>query len=264
MQLEVIYCQPEGNAKPTPLLFVHGAWHGAWCWDEHFLPYFAAHGYHSYAHSLRGHGGSEGQVRGARMGDYIADTVQVMAQVAQERGQPPVLIGHSMGGLIVQKVLETLGAPAAVLLASVPPHGVINVTLRVLLRYPGPFLQANLKTSLYPLIATPEQASWLFFEHDLPEAQLKAYHERLGDESYLAFLGMLIFSLPRPARVHTPLLVLGGEADNTFLPREVEKTGRAYRVKAELFSGVAHDMMLGARWVPVADRILTWLDERGL
>jgi pimeloyl-ACP methyl ester carboxylesterase len=44
--------------RPTPLLFVHGAWHGAWCWDEYFLDFFAGRGYRALAVSLRGHGNS--------------------------------------------------------------------------------------------------------------------------------------------------------------------------------------------------------------
>src|SRR5207237_10428375 len=48
MHLETLTKLPESNARPTPLLFVHGAWHDAWCWAEHFLPYFAQHGYISY------------------------------------------------------------------------------------------------------------------------------------------------------------------------------------------------------------------------
>ena len=40
-RLEIIVRQPEGRQQPHPLLFVHGAYSGAWCWDEYFLPYFA-------------------------------------------------------------------------------------------------------------------------------------------------------------------------------------------------------------------------------
>jgi len=40
MQLEVITRKPKAAASSTPILFVHAAWHGAWCW-ENFLPYFA-------------------------------------------------------------------------------------------------------------------------------------------------------------------------------------------------------------------------------
>ena len=61
MDLEVITRTPEGPARPTPILCVHGAWHAAWCWDEHFLPAFARRGYTAHAVSLRGHRGSGGR-----------------------------------------------------------------------------------------------------------------------------------------------------------------------------------------------------------
>ena len=63
MKLEVITREPETDARPTPVLFVHGMFHGAWCWEEHFLPYFAQRGYAAHALSLRGHVGSEGRER---------------------------------------------------------------------------------------------------------------------------------------------------------------------------------------------------------
>ncbi len=60
MHLEVITRTPNGGARPTPPLFVHGAYGGAWEWDEHFLPYFAERGWEAHALSLRGHAGSDG------------------------------------------------------------------------------------------------------------------------------------------------------------------------------------------------------------
>jgi pimeloyl-ACP methyl ester carboxylesterase len=56
--LEVIEKGPCRESDKPPVLFVHGAWHGAWCWDEHFLDFFAEKGYRSLAVSLRGHGKS--------------------------------------------------------------------------------------------------------------------------------------------------------------------------------------------------------------
>ncbi len=62
--LEVID-KGSGNAGP-PLLFIHGAWHGAWCWDEHFLDFFANNGFHAVALSLRGHGNSPTDMAGSK------------------------------------------------------------------------------------------------------------------------------------------------------------------------------------------------------
>ena len=61
--LEVIDKGSCSEAHQVPLLFVHGAWHAAWCWDEHFFDYFADKGYRALAVSLRGHGGSPARQR---------------------------------------------------------------------------------------------------------------------------------------------------------------------------------------------------------
>ncbi len=262
MQLEIITQEPKSDPQPTPILFVHGAWHGAWCWEEHFLPYFADRGYASHALSLRGHGTSAGRerLRWTRIADYVTDVAQVVGQLPQ----PPILVGHSMGGLVVQKYLETHQAPAAVLLASVPVRGILSTTLRIAVRHPWPFLKANLTLSLYPIIGTPDLTREAFFSADISPEKLNEYFARLQDESYLAFLDMLAFNLPKPKRVETPLLVLGAANDVMFHPGEIEATGRAYHTRAEIFPNMAHDMMLEAGWQAAADRILGWLEEQNL
>ncbi|HZU65944.1 MAG TPA: alpha/beta fold hydrolase [Ktedonobacteraceae bacterium] len=260
--LEIRTKLPESDPHATPLLFVHGAWHDAWCWAEHFLPYFAQHDYISYALDLRGHGKSQGRdrLRWTTIADYVSDIEQVASQL--ERA--PVLIGHSMGGLVVQKYLEKHTAPAAVLLASVPPSGALRTTLSIAVRHPLAFLKANLTLSLYPIIGTPALTREAFFSPDMPEEKVQAYFARMQDESYRAFLDMMIFSLPHPKRVNTPMLVLGGGRDRIFTRKEVEATGRAYGTQAEIFPTMAHDLMLEEGWQAVADRILVWLEELGL
>lgn len=262
LQLEIITRTPPKNPRPTPLLFVHGAWHGAWCWAEYFLPYFAQQGYTSHALSLRGHGASTGHqhLRRTRVADYVTDVAQVISQLPH----PPVLVGHSMGGLIVQKYLETHSVPAAVLLASVPVRGALKATLRIALHHPWPFLKVNLTWSLYPIIGTPELTREAFFSRDVPKEQLTRYFAQMQDESYPAFLDMIAFDLPEPRKVAVPLLVLGAANDTVFHSDEVEATARAYHTQAEIFPNMAHDMMLEAGWQSVADRILLWLTEQNL
>lgn len=161
MHLEILTRVPEADARATPLLFVHGAWHSGWCWNEHFLPYFVEHGYTSYAIDLRGHGKSDGakRLRWTSIADYVADVEQAVRQMER----PPILIGHSMGGLVVQKYLEKHTAPAAVLLASVPPSGALRTTLRIAVTHPLEFARANATMKLYPIIETPHLAREAFF-----------------------------------------------------------------------------------------------------
>jgi pimeloyl-ACP methyl ester carboxylesterase len=262
MKLEIISHEPKGISHQTPILFVHGAWHGAWCWEENFLPYFAGKGYPAYALSFRGHGKSEGPPHFSRLRlpDYMADLAQVVGQLPEK----PVLVGHSMGGLVVQKYLEEQAAPAAVLLASVPVKGVFRTTLRIARRHPLAFLKANLTWSLYPIIGTAELTREAFFSADIPSDRLNKYFNLLQDEAYLAFLDMMLFKLPNPEKVSTDLLILGAEHDTIFHPDEIEATAKAYNKKPEIFKGMAHDMMLENKWPIVADRIIEWLGEKGI
>lgn len=262
MNLEIISRLPVSSPRPTPVLFVHGAWHGAWCWAEYFLDYFADNGYAAHALSLRGHGASPGRDRlwWARLSDYVAD----VAQVAGQFSTPPIVIGHSMGGAVVQNYLSSHPAPAAALLASMPPAGVLATTLRMARRHPLAFAKVNLKLSLYPLVNTPELVREAFFSKDMPDDLLRRYAARLQDESYRAFLDMLVFDLPQPRRVSTPLLVIGGGDDTVFHVDEIEATAKAYGTKAIIYPRMAHDLMLESGWQAVADRIIAWLNEHNL
>jgi len=123
-------------------MFVHSMWHAAWCWQENFLPYFSQHGYASYALSLRGHGKSEGheKLRWTSLDDYVSDLVQLSSQFET----PPILVGHSKGGMVIQMYLESHQATAAVLLASVPPAGVMMSTMRMLFRHPLSVIKSGL------------------------------------------------------------------------------------------------------------------------
>lgn len=62
-----------------------------------------------------------------------------------------------------------------------------------------------------------------------------------------------MLSLPRPERITTPLLILGGEADTIFHPAEIRRAAQAYHTDAHIFPGLAHDMMLeeGGKRLPI-------------
>jgi pimeloyl-ACP methyl ester carboxylesterase len=242
-------------------VFVHGAWHGAWCWAERFLPYFARHGYAAHAFDLRGHGRSDGghRLRRTRIADYVAD----LDQVVRGLDAAPVLVGHSMGSAIVQKYLETHSAAAGVLLASLPPSGGLPTALRWAARQPLAMIKANATLSIRHLVATPDLAREAFFSPGFPHERLEAYFARLQDESYRAFLDMILLDRPRPERVRTPMLVLGAERDTILTRAEVEATARAYRTEAA-FLPTAHGMMLDDGWEEVAAHILRWLERLGL
>ncbi|CAG0954001.1 AB hydrolase superfamily protein YdjP [Anaerolineales bacterium] len=260
MRLETITRMPKKQTHKTPLLFVHGMWHGAWCWDEFFLPYFAEQGYHVTALSLRGHAGSEGKIRGCTIEEYVRD----VEQIAKTLDTPPVVIGHSMGGFLTQKYLERNDAPTAVLLSSAPHYGLWPALFHLVARRPLVVLKALVQWRMRPVVETPEAARWALFSADMPKKQMLKYYKRLNDESFRMFIDLLGLNLAHPKKVKTPLLILGAEKDNAIPPSQVHVTARAYGVRAEIFPNMAHDMMLEKDWESVAKRILDWLNERGV
>jgi len=262
MKLELLHESAKGNAKATPILFVHGKWHGAWCWQDHFMPYFSQNGYEVYAVSLRGHGNSDGRekLRWHSIADYAEDIHWAKEQI----GVPPIIIAHSMGGFITQKYLETHQVPAAALLTPVPYYGLWGATWNLLLRHPWMVIRSVGTMSLYPVIETPELAREGLFSEDFPTDLLAKYHKQMQDESFRAYLDELGLNLVRPKRIKTPILVLGGEND-TVIPRaSIYKTAHAHQSEPIMLANTAHDAMLESNWQVAADHILTWLHKKGM
>jgi pimeloyl-ACP methyl ester carboxylesterase len=260
--LEVIDKGSVSESHPASLLFVHGAWHAAWCWDEHFLSFFADKGYRALALSFRGHGNSPSDkpLRTCSVADYVEDVSSVAAGLPT----PPVVIGHSMGGLIVQKYLESHDAPAGVLMTSMPPQGNLGSALRWIRHHPVHFTKMAVTGKALPYISTPQLARERFFSANTPDSLVADYAARLQEDSSRIGVDCAVLSLPRPKRVKTPLLVLGADDDGAHTRKEILATARAYGTEAEFFPDMGHSMMLEPGWAAVAERIDSWLGSRGL
>lgn len=260
--LEVRQRTPRDLHRPTPLLFVHGAYVGAWCWDEHFLPWFAERGYRASALSLRGHGDSSGRERlnWLSLRDYVADLEQVVATLPR----PPVLIGHSMGGLVVQKYLERHQVPAVVLLAPVPPSGLMSLNWWVGLTRTELMHDLWLVQAGAAHYASFQRLRDALFSRALPDAEAKRLLAQVQGESQRALWDMNGWDLPRLPRQLPPSLVIGAGND-ALVPRfAVAETARALGCAPQWIDGMAHIMMLDPHWEQVATRIDAWLLAQGL
>jgi pimeloyl-ACP methyl ester carboxylesterase len=258
--LDVIDKGSVTDAHPVPLLFIHGAAHGAWCWDEHFLDFFAASGSRALAINLRGDDDSPMSRSVAPCS--LADCVDRVASVADSLPARPVVIGHSGGGFVVQHYLEHYDAPAGVLMASTPPQGIIRPTLRRMTSHPWLTLKATVTGNQLVVVNTPERAREVFFSAGTPQPDVVRCIQRLRPESR-KLLSDMMFRRPTPALISTPLLVLGAECDGSIKPYEVQATAAAYQTEAEFFPDMGHNMMLEPGWQAVAERIDGWLTVRG-
>jgi pimeloyl-ACP methyl ester carboxylesterase len=259
--LEVIEKGSSTDAHPDPLLFVHGGWHTAACWAN-FLDYFADAGYRAVALSVRGHGTSpaDKRIRSLSIADYIED-VHTVAEKLERR---PVLIGHSLGGFVVQRYLETHTAPAAVLVGAVPPGGVLGMALKFWGRHPVIAMRGFANGKLGGYVDTPPLARELLFSPDTPVAIIESCIPVLGPESIRAAAVDAMIRPVKTERVTTPMLVLGAEHDGFVREVDVRRTARAYRTEPEFFAGMGHNMMQEPGWPGVAARIDEWLQSRDL
>jgi non-heme chloroperoxidase len=256
---EVLTRMPTGKkTQATPLLFVHGAYTAAWCWEEHFLSFFAAAGYAAYAVSLSGHGGSPGRkhLDSFSINDYVRDVEAVVDALPT----PPVLVGHSMGGFVVQKYLEDHQAPGAVLMCAVPPQGLLSAGLGMM--FSKPDMMRDLNNLMSGGKASLETLRESLFAQPVSLDDLKRYYKGSQSESHRAIWDMSLFGMPRTGRVkRTPLLVQGAELDHLIPASLVEMTARTYGVDTHIFPGMGHGLMLERDWKKPAQQILDWMKE---
>ena len=255
-RLELLETRPLAPGVAHPILFLHGAFTGAWCWAEYFMEYFAARGFACYALSFRGHGASHG--RDALMSSSIQDYVEDVFEAVNRIGRPPVLVGHSMGGFVAQKYLEDAPLPALALLAPVPPQGLFASQLK--LAFQNPTLFAELNTLLSRGRASAEAMRKALFAGDVAPAKLAEWFRRTQPESQRAIWDMTLFALPWLWRLNRPpLLWLAAEHDALVPVGEMRIGAGMLGSEVEVMPGLGHAMMLDAGWQAVADRVIAWL-----
>ncbi|MCS6980202.1 MAG: alpha/beta hydrolase [Flavobacteriales bacterium] len=250
--------QPElPNGRP-PLVFIHGMAHGAWCWEWLWVPWLLHRGYTCLTLNLRGHGESEGWERLSRtpVRAYVQDVRFVLSHL----DTLPVVVGHSMGGFIVQKLLlSRTPLKGAVLVAPVPASGFGRALWTLFRLEPARFLKGLITFSTTPFTEDVQVVKRLCFSQDAPEERVHSTFMALQPESFRAFLDMVIGDLHRPAPTQVPTLILASGKD-CFVPlKALERTTRGFGAHLQVFEDVAHDMMLDTRWEAVCAIMESWI-----
>ncbi len=246
--LELLEAQPaEGTDAKVPLLFVHGAGHAAWCWHN-WMEAAADAGHPAYAVSLTGHGGSPGPLLSSHLGTYVDDVVRTAASLPAQ----PVIVGHSLGGLVVQKVIARYPARAAVLVAPIPARPGVGTLVSIARQNPGDAAKIMAGGSL------PMREEYLF--NRLDPAEASRYAGLCGNESPLAQFQVLLHRPAGPPKGDAPVLVLGAPDDALVPIADVRDTAKRYGAESIEFPGIGHDLMLDGGWEEPADAMLGWID----
>lgn len=254
-KLELLY-RLSDKPDAVPVLFVHGIFSGAWIWDEYFLPWFADQGYQAYALSFRGHGHSsapdpDGQYL---MQEYVQDLADAIAIVERTHGQPPLLVGHSMGGMVVQRYLSNQRGRGAVLLASIPPQGVFPLSWANMLTHPFESLSLS-RSFMFPELTTPAEFNLAMFSGPVEAGKLASWMRQMVPESFALIWDMTWRDLPNVFETYkTPLEVVGASHDKVIPASMVHLTAATYGCTPR-WVDAGHGLMLDTNWEEAAETV---------
>jgi len=260
------------DRERIPLMLIHGAWLSSSSW-EHFGDYFEQRGFAASAPEWpRKHGDVE-QLRAdghelAGLGlDEIVDHYEALVR---ELPQPPVLIGHSFGGLVVELLLDRGHGRAGVAISPAPPKGILVL--------PFSSLKAASPALAHPskwhgvVTLTPEEFRYGFVNTFTPEDAAAAYERYAVPETGQIFYeaGFANFRMKAPTEVdfdnddRAPLLIVGATEDHTvpasLARKQYNKHERSSaRTDYVEFEGRPHLLMAAEGWDEVADSINRWL-----
>jgi pimeloyl-ACP methyl ester carboxylesterase len=255
----------------SPTLFlIHGMWGGAWCW-RHFRQHFEAAGFRCVAPTLPYHDADPRAAPDPRLGQIgLQDYAGALAAQIEAMDEPPVLVGHSMGGLLAQMLAARGLARALVLLAPAAPAGILAVSPSVALAFWS--IQTTWGFWHKPVRQTFAEASHSLL-HLLPEPERRPVYDRFVHESGRAVfeVGYWMFDATQATRVDAsrvtcPVLVIAGTEDRMVPAWAVRQVARKYAAVSTYreFEHHAHWLPGEPGWQRVADEVLSWLAKQGL
>jgi pimeloyl-ACP methyl ester carboxylesterase len=249
------------------IFMIHGAWVGPWAW-ENFKGFFESQGYRCVTPTLRFHDMHPTADPDPRLGstsllDYAADLEREISGLPSM----PILMGHSMGGLLAQILASRGIAKAIVLLASVPPAGVTVVSLSS--------IRFTMKLGVSPFLGDkpfrPPYAGAVYgFCHLMPPEEQEDIYSRLVFESGRAWreFGLWFLDSKRASRVDSsrvmcPVLAVAGIEDRAVPASVVRRTANKYRSVSTYkeFADHAHMVIAEPGWQEVAAYVGSWLNQ---
>jgi pimeloyl-ACP methyl ester carboxylesterase len=246
----------------TAIVMAHGAFCGGWAFERFRAPFEAA-GFDVLAPDLRGHGADEpgSRVSGVSMSDYAAD----IAALCAVQPEPPVLLGHSMGGLVAQLAARKARVQALVLLAPSPPWGVAGSSFEEAATAFGVQMMGAFSAGAME----PDRGLMRAYSLDrMPQAEREAAVARLRPESATAiretlnwWLDPFMTTSVGPGPIGAPALVICGERDVVHSPATGRATAQRIGASYQGMPGMSHWLVGEPGWDDVAERVITWLAD---
>lgn len=251
------------------IVFITGAFVGTNCWDE-WKVFFENKGYKTITPALPHKDASPEELRNRQPNTGIAsirlaELTDYFANIIKKLPEKPILIGHSMGGLIIQLLLQRNIAAAGIAIHSVPPLGVFTFKFSFYKASWGPlgFFTSTKKAFLMNF----KQWQYAFTNGMNCDDQTNAYYNFAVPESKL----LVRDGLSKAAKVdfnkrHDPLLIISGNGDH-FIPASLNYSNyKKYKKNSSVtdykeFKERNHFVLGQPTWREEADYISAWLNE---
>jgi pimeloyl-ACP methyl ester carboxylesterase len=263
--------------KPNPVLFIHGLWIHTTSWDT-WQEFFQQAGYTTSAPTWPGEPATVEEARAnpdSAAGVGINDVTDHYADLIRDLDAPPILVGHSFGGMIAEKLLGQGLAAAAVAIDAAQIKGVFALPVSAL-RATLPVFKNPRNKSRSVMLTADE------FRYAFANAVSEEESQTLYDQWAIPSPGRPLFeaaaanfSFHSPAEVDTknptrgPLLLIMGGRDHTVPEAVTKSTAKQYRHSPAItelfeFPERGHSLTIDSGWREVAQQSLTWLENQGL
>jgi alpha-beta hydrolase superfamily lysophospholipase len=249
----------------TPVMMVHGMCCTGNVWS-HFRSYFEQRGARVFTPTLRPearvsiHAKPHHGLRQLGLGDYVRDLEQEALRIAELTGQRPVVVGHSMGGLLAQVLAERGAVEAAVFISPSAPAGVRDAMTSMF----WSSVSISNRLGIAPwAIRSQRQVADLAVFNLLPKAQREVAFNAFVYESGRAFNELGKWAVDE-RRVRVPVLTIAATKDRLVPAKLVRMTGKKYAaVGGEFREYAAHAHWLYAEpgWQKPAADIYAWLER---
>ena len=224
-------------------LLIHGVYHGPECWDA-VVEELRARGHECHAMALRGHGPQDRgtfDCTGVGFADYLED---VRAELAAS-DPATILVGHSLGGMLVRRLIQEVEVAGAVMLCMPTPSSLRRGAIGLLRRFPRPTLRFLTTLRSEALYHDPAIFPWLFWSCAREEVPNPVWLERVLSlhESRRLFRDLLWLRFARH-RGSTPVLVVGGGRDFALTVASQANVAAFHGAPVHILDDAPHDAML--------------------
>jgi len=248
---------PEKPKFRSPLILVHGLWSGSWCWSD-WATRFSNLGWECWAVNLRGRVGDNPQRTVARL--TFDQCVEDLKEVIRAAGPSPVLLGHSLGGVMAMEAAEDENVSALILVSPPLPGNEPTSAGRVLqllrLKY---FLLVLLR---WPIRIKEDDFS-LHWLASLPRDQHgEALKGLVPESSYLVERLCKTHVSSESALVRCPAFVVAGTDDRVMPVEAVRQRARTLGAEFKEYSGHGHWMIAEEGWEKVVNDVHRWVVKR--